>query len=82
MDGASTIAGLIGLAALASLGTVMLIKFFKDARGLSQKLQQWLTQLQRLLSDFQGTLASIQGLQLGIDFCRVEECLRDCCTIV
>ena len=81
MDGASAVTGLIGLAALAGQSTVKLIKFYKDTRGLSSKLQhdlRWLTRLERLLLDFQQTYTRVQGLQLDVDFSRVEECLHEC----
>ena len=81
MDGASAVAGLIGLAALAGQSTVKLIKFFKDARGLSEKLQddlRWLTQLQQVLLDFQGTYTRVQALQLDIDLGRAADYLKDC----
>ena len=84
MDGASAIAGLIGLAALTGQSAVKVKRFineYKDASKRQEDAQKWLSQIHAILADIEKSSVEVQGhglRDLEISIANLKDSLQQC----
>ena len=80
-DGASAVAGLIGLAALSIKSVTKLINLASQFRNVPadiKKRLEWLGFLRQILDDIRGACIQLVGSQVNIDTALLETGLRGC----